>query len=130
MERDVREFLEEFSSSELVALEVLSPSYTYLLQGENVAPLVKLMLDKGVTKLVSTDREWYLTVEGKFRDLLPSEVGSGLVEGLFSLGRVFTVEVIFRNPRSRESLKSGLVKELRHTGNVFMSQNPHINPHY
>ncbi len=58
------------------------------------------MRDQGVTKLVSTERNWYLTVEGTFR-----------------------------NPESTEA-KSGLVERLEQPGNVFWGQNRHINPYF
>ncbi|MYC38952.1 MAG: hypothetical protein F4X66_18885 [Chloroflexi bacterium] len=102
MERDVCEFLMDVSIDELVSREVVSPygRYGYVLQGRNVAALVRLMRDRGVTGLTSAEGNWRLGTDGTFS-----------------------------NPRPRE-FKSGAVGRLEHTGNVFRDQNVHINPHY
>ena len=102
MERNVREFLREIGAEGLKDRGVLSPNrrYFYLLQGANVAPLLALMRERGVSKLVSHDGKWFLTAEGEFA-----------------------------NPKSREG-KTGLVKQLEKCGNVFWGQNPVINPYF
>ncbi len=102
MERNVREFLKETGAHGLKARGVLSPHrrYNYLLQGVNVTPLIRLMRERGVSKLTSHDGKWFLTAEGTFS-----------------------------NPKSRES-KSGLVKHLKLAGNVFWGQNAYINPYF
>ena len=102
MEREVIDFLTEVSIDELVSRRVVSPygRYGYVLQGRNVAALIRLMRDRGVTKLTSAEWDWYLGVDGTFS-----------------------------NPGSRE-FKSGAVERLDHPGNVFRGQNVHINPHY
>ena len=102
MERDITEFLSEVSIDELVSRGAVSPygKYGYVLQGRNVAPLIRLMRDCGVTRLTSAERDWHLGVDGTFG-----------------------------NPKSRE-FKSGVVERLERTGNVFWSQNVHINPRY
>ena len=102
MERNIREFLRETGAEELEARKVLSANrrWAYLLQGKNVLPLMEMMREHGVTKLVSHDGKWFLTSEGKFA-----------------------------NPRSRET-KEGLVKQLKKPGNVFWDQNPVLNPYY
>ena len=102
MERDVSEFLMEVSIDELSSRGVLSPygEYGYVLQGRNVAALIRLMRDRGVTRLTSAEQDWHLGVDGTFH-----------------------------NRRSRE-LKSGTVERLERPGNVFWGQNVHINPHY
>ena len=102
MERDIYEFLMEVSVNELVSRGAVSPygRYGYVLQGRNVDALIRLMLDRGVTRLTKTERNWNLAVDGTFS-----------------------------NPRSRE-FKSGVVERLEHAGNVFRGQNVHINPHY
>ena len=102
MERNVREFLRETGAEELKARMVLSANKgcAYLLQGKNVFPLMEMMRERGVSKLVSHDGKWFLTAEGKFA-----------------------------NPKSREA-KDGLVKQLEKSGNVFWGQNKYINPYY
>ena len=102
MERDISEFLTEVSIDELVSRGVVSPygKYGYVLQGRNVAALIRLMRDRGVTRLISAERDWHLGVDRTFS-----------------------------NPRSRE-FRSGTVERLERPGNVFWEQNVHINPHY
>ena len=102
MERDICEFLREVSIDELVSRGAVSPygKYGYVLQGRNVAALIRLMRDRGVTRLTSVKSDWQLGVDGTFN-----------------------------NPRSRE-FKSGVVDRLERPGNVFWGQNVHINPHY
>ena len=102
MERDITEFLLGISTGELLSRGVVAPygRYGYLLQGRHVASLMQLMRDRGVNRLTSTERKWYLGVDGTFS-----------------------------NPMSKE-FKSGLVEGLEHPGNVFWGQNVHINPYY
>ena len=102
MEKDITEFLTEVSIDELVSRGAVSPygKYGYVLQGRNVAALIGLMRDRGVTKLTSAERDWHLGVDGTFS-----------------------------NPGSRE-FKSGVVERLEERGNVFRDQNVHINPRY
>ena len=102
MERDIKEFLREVSIDELVSRGVVSPygKYGYVLQGRNVAALMRLMRDRGVTRLTRAERSWHLSMDGTFS-----------------------------NPNSRE-FKSGVVERLERPGNVFWDQNVHINPHY
>ena len=102
MERNIREFLRETGAAKLADQGALSAHrrYNYLLQGANVTPLVKLMRDRGVSKLVSHNGKWFLTAEGTFG-----------------------------NPKSGEA-KQGPVKNLAHLGNVFRGQNAEINPYF
>ena len=102
MERNIREFLRETGVAELRSRCVLTPNKgcANLLQGKNVAPLIDLMWENGVTKVLSHDGTWSLTSDGRFS-----------------------------NPKSREA-KKGLVKQLKKSGNVFWGQNPAINPYY
>ena len=102
MEKDITEFLMEVSIDELLSRGAVSPygKYGYVLQGRNVAPLMVLMRDRGVTRLTSAKRDWHLSTDGTFS-----------------------------NPRSRE-FESGVVERLERSGNVFWDQNVHINPRY
>ena len=70
------------------------------LQGQDVAPLINFMKKHQVTRLVADDRGWFLTSDGEFS-----------------------------NPGSQE-IRRGHVKDLLSRGNVFLTQNPYINPHY
>lgn len=102
MERDIREFLEEIGEDILEARGVLRPDprFEYLLNNKSVAPLLRLMDERSVTRLVEEDRNWFLTHDGEFK-----------------------------NPRSEE-LKEGNVRDLENPGNVFNEQNRHINPFF
>ena len=102
MERNIREFLRETEADGLKARGILSPHrrYNYLLQGVNVAPLIRWMRECGVTKLTSHDGKWFLTAKGAFG-----------------------------NPKSREA-KRGSIKSLAVMGNVFWGQNHCINPYF
>ena len=101
MEKEIREFLQTIAVDELVSRGSLNPKGNgYLLQGVNVAPLIGLMSERGVTRLTSSDGRWSLTVEG-----------------------------VFSNPYSREA-KSGLYESLERPGNVFHRQNRFINPYF
>ncbi len=104
MERDVREFLGGFSPDQLVRLGVLRSHHgphIYVLQGPNVDSLERLMREEGVTKLVSADGIWSLSIEEdgvRFRN----RWNIGLVRELSDRDR----------------------------GDVFRKQNKHINPYY
>ena len=102
MERNIREFLRETGAAELKSRNVLSANKwcAHLLQGKNVLPLMEMMRERGVSKLVSHGGKWFLAADGRFA-----------------------------NPKSREA-REGLVQILEKPGNVFWGQNPMINPHY
>ena len=98
-EMHIKEFLNQLPIDELVRREVLRGS-TRLLNKGSVYPLLDLMADHDITRLDASERDWFLTSHGEFR-----------------------------NPRSTE-IKSGKIGELSNLGNVFNEQNVSINPHY
>ena len=102
MEKDIRKFLEEFTVEELVDRGVLRPDrrFEYLLTGESVLHLMDMMREYNVARLVETERNWFLGVDGEFS-----------------------------NPGSDE-IKTGNVSQLQKKGNVFNEQNPAINPFF
>lgn len=104
MEQDVRTFLKRFSLSELKTpggLGVLRPfGDRYLLRKESVGPLITLMQEHNVTRLIARERNWFLTSDGEFA-----------------------------NPGS-PSTRHGNISDLGNPGDVFTKQNPHINPYY
>ena len=101
MEEDVRTFLERFSPGELTRWGILRGSRC-LLQGLSVTPLIGLMKEHNVTRLVAEDRRWFLTSDGEFS-----------------------------NPRSGQGdIRRGRIGDLRKPGSVFTEQNLYINPHY
>lgn len=105
MERDVREFLNEIGREELVARGVLKRvqrphGETHELQSQTIGPLLDLMRERGVTRLVAPNRNWFLRVDGEFS-----------------------------NPRG-EDVRTGNVNQLQRKGNAVHVQNPYINPFY
>ena len=101
MEQDCWAFLERFSSDELKNRGILRGS-RYLLQGTSVDPLIELMKEHNVTRLVAEKRRWFLTSDGEFS-----------------------------NPRSDQGdIRQGRVADLRNPGDVFKGQNRYINPHF
>lgn len=81
MERDVREFLKEIGEDTLDARGVLRPHgrFEYLLQNTSVDPLLRLMDERGVTRLVAKDRDWFLAGDGKFGNPKSITLASGEV---------------------------------------------------
>ena len=103
MDIDVREFLKRFSADVLENRGILIPDsqYTYLLRAPSVRPLINLMKESNVERLVCERRRWFLAADGTFA-----------------------------NPGSRGDPRQGMVEELRNPGNAFMGQNRHINPFF
>ena len=99
MERSVREFLKEIGAESLKDRGVLTRHrrYNYLLQGVGVKPLVGLMREKGVSKLVSHDGKWFLAADGAFRNPKSTEK-KGAVDHLTRLGNVFLGQNAYINP--------------------------------
>jgi len=97
--KDVKEFLQDFSVEELKEREILRGA-TLLLNAGSIDPLVELMKEHRVDKLVGIGERWFLDTEGNFA-----------------------------NPGSTES-KKGKIRDLSNPGNVFMWRNRDINPHY
>lgn len=79
MERDIREFLKEFGEDTLAARGVLRPDprFEYLLQNTSVDPLLCLMDERNVTRLVAKDRDWFLAGDGKFGNPKSITLASG-----------------------------------------------------
>ena len=91
MKRNIREFLRENGAEGLKSRGVLSPNRrcAYLLQGRNVVPLLEMMRERGVSKLVSHDGKWFLTVEGEFANPKSRDVKAGSVKQLGKGGQCF-----------------------------------------
>ena len=105
MVQDVRTFLKRFSMNLLITRLILyrrryrrGPRYE--LKAGSVGPLIKLMKEHNVTKLVAEDMGWYLTSDRQFR-----------------------------NPGSGE-IREGSISDLRNQGEVFTNRNRDINPYY
>ena len=64
MEADIREFFLQFSYEELFGRKILGPSA--LLQAPGVSPLLALMEEHGITRLVYESRGWYLDSDGSW----------------------------------------------------------------
>ena len=68
MEKDIRTFLKGFSASDLEKRGILQPHKRdiYLLRAGSVSPLIELMKEHDVTRLVAEERNWFLTSDGEF----------------------------------------------------------------
>ena len=99
MNEDVRDFLRKFRLGELTERGILRGEIPWL-RGLSVPPLMALMKEHGVPRLVAQERNWYLTSDGEFS-----------------------------NPGSKDILQ-GHYENLERHGNVFRKQNRHINPHW
>ena len=68
MEQDIRTFLKRFSAAELEKRGILQPHKrdVYLLRAGSVYPLLELMKEHSVTRLVVEERNWFLTSDGEF----------------------------------------------------------------
>ena len=121
----IRDFLNQFSVDELTSREILRGS-TRLLNKGSVLPLITLMTDQDVARLEAPERDWFLTSDGAFRNLLSTEAKSGRIEGLASLGNVFNQQNTSLNPHygqrsgpeldpeeDSDELKFGLERDLQ-----------------
>lgn len=88
MEKDIRKFLEEFTVEELVDRGVLRPDrrFEYLLTGESVLHLMDMMREYNVARLVETERNWFLGVDGEFSNPGSDEIKTGNVSQLQKKG--------------------------------------------
>lgn len=108
MDQDIRTFLKGFSLDKLKTpgglgiLRLFRDRFgdRYLLRKESVRPLIALMREHNITRLTAMDRNWFLTSDGKFT-----------------------------NPGS-PSTKWGNIADLKNPGDIFRTQNPHLNPYY
>lgn len=65
MEKDIREFLEGITVEALVNIGVLRGE-TRELNNRSVDPLLGLMREHSVTRVVARERNWFLASDGKF----------------------------------------------------------------
>ena len=101
MDQDCWTFLAGFSSDELENRGILRPfGDQYLLRKESVCPLLTLMKERRVARLVAREGHWFLTSDGEFAN------------------------------RGSLSIKRGRVTDLGNPGDVFTKQNRYINPHF
>lgn len=104
-DEDMRDFLLRFSFEELRSRKILhfrilqSKKYS-LLTKHSVEPLIRLMKEKKVARLVYPPNAWYIDINGRFN-----------------------------NPESRE-FAQGDIKDLSNKGEVFWNMNPIFNPYY
>lgn len=100
MTKNVKDFLNEFSTDELKNLGILQEKERNLLRHDSINPLIKLMNKNDIGKLEYPNVNWYFDVNGNFRNI--------------------------KAPK----LKEGNISELENPGNIFQGMNPIINPHY
>jgi hypothetical protein len=97
--KNIREFLESLPEEELKERGILrGPSNQ--LKGISLDPLILLMQEHGVERLEYPPRNWFLDIQGNFK-----------------------------NPGSEE-LREGKVTDLSNPGSVFNLTNTILNPHY
>jgi len=97
--KNIAEFLQGFFVEELRERGILR-GVSNQLKGLSIDPLIALMQEHGVQRLEYPSRNWFLDIEGNFR-----------------------------NPTSDE-LKEGKVTDLSNPGSVFNYTNTTINPYY
>ena len=86
VEIDIRGFLEQFSLSDLKDRRVLSPRSDNRLDGKiSAQPLLALMREHSVTRLMSKESGWYLDAGGNWENPI-SESRTGFKKG--DLGQV------------------------------------------
>ena len=97
-----RKFLKKFSAAELEKRRILQPhkKNVYLLRAKSVSPLIDLMKEHGVTRLVAEERNWFLTSDGEFANPKYS-IKRGRVEELPNPGGVFDGQNKHINPYFR-----------------------------
>ena len=90
MEAKVWSFLQGISVEELVDRNVLQRhrTLTYLLRRDNVGPLIRLMEDRGMSKLYHEDI-WFLCNDGTFMNTTSRSLKSGNVFDLKQPGNLF-----------------------------------------
>jgi len=98
--KDVEEFLLDVGLDHLREIGVLM-FVTQELKGESVEPLIQLMKDRRVEKIVNAGGTWFLTSSREFF-----------------------------NPNSKDRLDRGSIDQLDDFGNVFLGQNTSINRYY
>ena len=98
--RDIEEFFLDAGLDHLRDIGILMFK-TQELKGENVEPLIQLMIDRRIEKIATADGTWYLTSNGEFSNTDPN------------------VRII-----------KGRVDQLDDFGLVFLGQNTNINPYY
>ncbi len=69
-----------------------------MLNNGSVSPLVNLMADWKVTRLVAPERDWFLSSDREFQNPLSNEAQSGRVENLGNRGNVFNLQNTSINP--------------------------------
>ncbi len=102
MEQDIRTFLKRFSASELEKRGILHPHIRddYRLTARSVSPLIELIKEHGVTRLVAEEQNWFLTSDGEFANPRYS-TKRGRVEELQNSGGVFDYQNKHINPYFR-----------------------------
>lgn len=97
MEANVIEFLEGFTAEELERRGILIGKDRFL-RARSVEPLIELMKESNVSRLVEQSRRWFLTSEGEFSNPLSTEDKAGKYENLQNWGNVFNQQNTYINP--------------------------------
>jgi hypothetical protein len=102
---NAREFFLRFELKELLNRKIfqLVPHHGNKfpeLRKDNLLHLITLMKENNIEKLVCAEENWYLDIDGNFR-----------------------------NPNSKE-IREGNIRDLKNKGAVFQGMNPHINSYH
>ena len=95
--QNISEFLQQFSVETLKDRGILKGPSNQL-KGTSVDPLIALMREHHVDRLECPSRNWFLDVEGNFRNPASQELKEGRVTDLSNPGRVFSYTNTTMNP--------------------------------
>ena len=110
--KDVREFLESFTTGELKDRGILFGPRN-LLMGHGVRALLTLMKEQDISRLESPAHDWLLDGQGEFRNNKPEERKNGNIADLQKLGSVFNYMNGAINPHfGRQNGEDGGVVEI------------------
>ena len=103
---NIREFLERIPLEELKQRGVLRGT-TNLLQGQSLDPLIQLMKGKGIQRLEHPESDWFLDVDGSFKNNDSREWRKNRLDELSSRGSVFDYTNRTINPYYSRGLLPG-----------------------
>ena len=95
--RNIREFLEALPFEELKERGILR-GLSNQLKGLSLSPLIFLMQEHGVERLEYPPRNWFLDIQGNFKNPGSEELREGKVTDLSNPGSVFNLTNTILNP--------------------------------
>ena len=95
--KNIREFLESLPEEELKERGILR-GLSNQLKGLSLGPLIFLMQEHGVERLEYPPRNWFLDIQGNFKNPGSEELKEGKVTDLSNPGSVFNLTNTILNP--------------------------------